>query len=284
MNHFHNRVARVIVFAAFTTALVWQLPAVAAEASFADEQLISVDAGIFRTAKALVMIPTQPKAVAVLFAGGTGALQLSGKTAMIGMGPLQFNFLIISRRHFFAQDIAIVAMESPGGHDMTPLIRLSAVGDAKAMIGQLQKTGAIQKDLPVWAIGTSAGTISAVGLAITHPEMLSGLVLTSSNTSQAGATGVWADANPRGIASMGVGKFAKPVFVMSHELDQCIYTPPGDIEFLAAQFKSSPRKKALLMKEVINPNGEPCEAISPHGFYGAEEQAVKNIVDFMLSN
>jgi hypothetical protein len=250
------------------------------EATVADEQLVS--AGFFGGTKALVMTPPQPKAVAVLYAGGPGALKLSGKTGAVTMGMLQYNFLIASRRRFFARDIAVVAMESPAGRDMTPLNRINAASDTKTMVEHLQKTGVIAANLPVWAVGTSAGTISAVAVAISSPEILSGLVLTASNTRQAGARGVWADANPHGIASMDIGKFNKPVLALSHELDACVYTPPSDTQHLADQFVSSPRRQAIVMTEKISPDGDPCEADSPHGFSGAEEQAVGRIVDFML--
>src|SRR4051812_22430881 len=136
--------------------------------------------------------------------------------------------------------------------------------------------------VPVWAVGTSAGTISAAAVVASYPDLIAGAVFTSSITRRFPGRSAWSDKNPRGIASMAIGQFAKPVLVVSHKDDQCAITPAADAELLAASFAASPRSKHVII-EGGSPHGDPCEAFSPHGFLDVEPQVVDVILDFVTS-
>ena len=131
-----KRVAHRLVLA-LVAACVLVSAASAREATVQDEQLLEV--GFFGATKALLMAPEQPKALALLFAGGDGDLRLSGSTGLVVLGPLQANFLIRTRRMWFENDIAILAIDAPGGRPMTALNRLSALGQVETLLAAARK-------------------------------------------------------------------------------------------------------------------------------------------------
>lgn len=255
--------------------------AFARDYSSTDESLIEV--GFFGGTKALLAVPEQPKALVVLFPGGDGAMNFKAYPTYVVMSQLEANFLVRSRKYFFQRDIAFLVVDSPGGRPMTPLQRLSALGQVKSLVEKAVTTSTKLKGVPVWGVGTSAGTISLAGLLDYSPDILAGAVFTSSVTRTHGAPGVWSSANSDGVASMPIGDFKKPVLVLSHKDDQCKDTPAADAELLTSRFKSSSRKLTLIVGNSSRINGDPCEAYSPHGFYDQEEETVNKIVDFLLA-
>ncbi len=274
-----KRVAHRLVLA-LVAACVLVSAASAREATVQDEQLLEV--GFFGATKALLMAPEQPKALALLFAGGDGDLRLSGSTGLVVLGPLQANFLIRTRRMWFENDIAILAIDAPGGRPMTALNRLSALGQVETLLAAARKAAPALEGVPVWAVGTSAGTISVAGLVASAPQLIDGAIFTSSVTRPQGAPGVWSDGHPRGVASMAVGKFSKPVLVVSHKEDRCPSTPAADADMLAAAFTASTRRQAVVVDALSNPNGDPCGPFSPHGFDEMDREVVNLLVEFVL--
>jgi hypothetical protein len=250
------------------------------EYSVADEQL--VEAGFFGSSKAMLVVPAQPKALLLLFPGGDGALKLSGKKGIVNFGTqLHANFLVRSRRDIFEKGYAILVMDSPGGSSLSALQRGGSVGSVKALVEKSQAAEPSLRGVPVWALGTSAGTISVAHLIASEPDLLSGAVLTSSITRRYPGASQFSDMNPKGVASMRIGSFTKPVLVVSHKDDLCAVTPAADAEMLAASFTASVRKKAIVLEGAANPNGDQCEAFTAHGFYDMEKQVVELIDQFI---
>jgi len=98
-----------------------------------------------------------PMAVAVLFAGGKGAMQLSLDGA-IGWG--RGNFLIRSRPLFSRHGIVTAIIDAPSDHprNLHNGFRRSPehAADIGAVIGHLRRIYRV----PVWLVGTSQGTLS----------------------------------------------------------------------------------------------------------------------------
>ncbi|MEJ5999262.1 hypothetical protein [Paucibacter soli] len=246
-----------------------------------DEQL--VETGWLTSNRALLMVPDRPRALALLFPGGGGDLGLSGGRGMVNFGSqLYMNFLVAARGLFFERDLAVLIIDAPGGRAMSAQQRLGALGQLPGLLAQARKLAPLLQDLPVWALGTSAGTISVAGLIEQAPDYLAGVVLSSSITQGAGEGGQWNSANPQGIASMRLDRFERPVLVLAHRDDQCRYTPPADAALLDARFVRSVRHRALVLETPSRTFGDPCGPNSPHGFAELESEAVESMVRFML--
>ena len=126
----------------------------------------------------LVETVSNPTAIAILFAGGKGAMKLS-KGGKIGWG--NGNFLIRSRPYFLERGIITAIIDAPTDHkyDLRHGFRGSAehATDVGAAIAHLRKIF----DLPVWLIGTSRGTNSVGNAAVRLCGLgADGIVLTAS--------------------------------------------------------------------------------------------------------
>ena len=132
------------------------------------------------TQRLLFLAPEAPKAAVILFAGGDGALQISPDG---GVKQKQLNFLVRTRQMFAGKGLLVALIDAPSDRQRPPFLMdfretLEHVADVKAVIAWLKE----QAKIPVWLVGTSAGTQSAAFVA-THlgasdggPD---GLVLTS---------------------------------------------------------------------------------------------------------
>jgi hypothetical protein len=124
----------------------------------------------------------RPRAAVVLMAGGKGVLGLS-PSGEIGT-DLKLNFLMRTREQFAGAGMVVAALDvaSDQMRGLNGDIRLSAghAQDIAKVIADLKR----RHNVPVWLVGTSASTISAVSVAARFADPKSGgpdgLVLTSS--------------------------------------------------------------------------------------------------------
>lgn len=220
--------------------------------------------------RVLVETVDAPIAVAVLFAGGKGAMRLSSE-GDIGWG--NGNFLIRSRPYFLEGGITTAIMDAPTDekYDLRHGFRGSAdhATDIGAVIAHLRA----RFDVPVWLVGTSRGTNSVASAAVRlgdgRPD---GIVLTASML-------VW---NEKGdnLLDFSLDKITGPVFVAHHEEDACFVTPPEKVpDLVSALTAAKPVKVALYAGG--GAVGNPCQAAHYHGFNGIEEDVVSDIVAWM---
>ena len=117
--------------------------------------LVSIPTPRGATQAFILIKPDHPVASVVLFAGGNGVLGL--KTASSGAT----NFLVRSRDKFAAHNFMVGVVDAPSDqqHGMSVIFRMSDAhaGDIGAVASYLKNEAAV----PVWLIGTSAGTFSA---------------------------------------------------------------------------------------------------------------------------
>jgi hypothetical protein len=137
--------------------------------------------------------------------------------------------------------------------------------------------------VPVWLVGTSASTISAVSVAARFADAKSGgpdgIVLTSSLTVLAkGLCG-------RSIYFAPLANIRVPVLSIGHEKDACPCSP-GRAEVrrkMMAALKQSPRKEHKVWTGGDPPlSKEPCWARTPHGFLGVENDVVRAIAMWIV--
>mgnify|MGYP005812986029 CR=1 FL=1 len=220
--------------------------------------------------RVLYLPADEPKAAAILFAGGHGGLAITS-SGTFGWGA--GNFLVRTRALFVERGVAVAVIDAPsdrqaepwlGGFRQTP----EHAADVRAVVAWLRA----ETKAPVWLVGTSRGTQSAAATALAGVGA-DGVVLTST---------VLVDPRGRPVSAMPVERLSTPVMVVHHKLDGCFASPYDQATALADRLARAPRK-ALVAFDGGRSVGDPCEAFAYHGYNGIERQVVDAIVDFMLA-
>jgi pimeloyl-ACP methyl ester carboxylesterase len=172
-----------------------------------------------------------------------------------------------------AQGFAVVLPDTPNGTSLTGRRHLPAYAEA---IGRAIDFGRSRAAVPVWLIGTSAGTTAAVNGAAHLGAKVSGAVLTSSVTRPGASGETIFDAEP--------GAVAVPVLVVGNAYDTCPDTPPGDAPMVLAALTRSPRKELVMVASGQTTKGsDPCQGMSPHGYLGIEGMVVQRISEWITA-
>ncbi len=227
------------------------------------------------TQKFVLMKPNLAVASVILFAGGDGVLSLSADGAGNPViGTLLGNFLVRTRQDYVDRGfmVALIDVSSDNANGIG-LARASAehAQDIAAVVAYMRQ----QVSLPVWLVGTSAGSQSAANGAVRLTQGIGGMVLTSSVTVPS-STAV-------GVLNMDLESIRVPAFIMSHAEDQCPVTPPADAQRIADRLTGVPAKLVTLLTGGSVPTSGPCDGKSQHGFFGIETQAVEAITNFIKS-
>jgi len=226
---------------------------------------VSVTGG---TERVLFLGTQEARALLVLLPGGEGVIGLDNGG---GIHQLGSNFLVRTFGQWVAQGFAMVVPDAPNGTSLFGQRHLPAYADA---IRKAIDFGRSHAALPVWLIGTSAGTTAAVNAAAHVRSKVSGAVLTSSVTRGGRSGETIFDAEP--------GAVAVPVLVVSNENDTCAETPPGDAPRVLSALTHSLRKElAMVSGSQIARRADPCEGMSPHGYLGIEGMVVQRISDWI---
>lgn len=221
----------------------------------------------------LAMEPEKPEAAAILFAGGHGGLQIS-KEGTLAWG--QKNFLVRAQKLFVEKGVMTILIDAPSDRQSAPFLagfrqKPEHLTDVRGVIAWVREK---HPKLPVWLIGTSRGTQSAAYVSTElagSPGEPEGVVLTSS---------ILSDMKERAVPEMPVEKLTIPVLVVHHKDDGCSHCGYEKAPLLLEKLTSS-RKKGLLTFEGGIDKGNPCEAMSHHGFNGLEKDVVGSIVSWM---
>ena len=220
--------------------------------------------------------PLDPIAVLMLFTGGDGKLNLA-------LGQLNTgspNFLVRTRYHFAAERYVVAVVDAASdflalgsglrGHRLPTSLH----GDK-----HLQDLAAVMSDLrvkyptlPLWAVGTSRGTVSAAVTVTAAVPPADGVVLTSS------LTGPDPSEDLNGVALESV---AVPALIVSHTDDGCPVTKPEDSRTLKDRFTASPRVRVRLFHGGSTPVSDPCDPLAPHGFFGIEQRVIEAITNWI---
>jgi pimeloyl-ACP methyl ester carboxylesterase len=229
--------------------------------------------------QAFILIePKKPIASLILFAGGHGALGLTGPASM-HWGKA--NFLVRTRDRFVAAGFAVAVIDAPSDRakGMTATFRMSAAhaGDIGAVAAYLKA----QAPAPVWLVGTSMGTFSAAnGVIAGHAD---GLVLTSTITHSHPHWEI-AARMPGGVADMALSRITAPVMLLANRDDQCAQSPPAGAAAIKRKLSKARTVEVVMLKGGWPPASSACQAKAQHGYYGIETQAVGAIVRFIKAN
>jgi hypothetical protein len=225
------------------------------------------------TQRLLVLTPPEPKAVAILMAGGHGGLQLTADGAITWGGG---NFLIRARQLFVEQGLMVVIVDAPSDRQTSPYLQnfrqtANHAADLKAVMAWVRSS----HPLPIWLVGTSRGTESAAYVAteLTGAEGPDGVVLTST---------ILKDRRGVPVPDMRLERIRIPVLVVHHEQDGCAFCPFNVIPTLMTRLGNS-RRSQLLSFTGGDDRGDPCGAFAHHGYNGQEAEVVRQTVAGMLA-
>lgn len=218
----------------------------------------------------LTLTPSNPKAVAVLFAGGHGGLQIK-EDGSFGWG--EGNFLIRSRELFAKEDFMVVIVDAPSDRQHEPFLSgfrqtKEHVHDIHAILSWIKT----QTNAPIWLVGTSRGTQSVAYIASQDAQDIHGLVMTST---------ILYDKKSKAVPEMPLEKLTMPVLVVHHESDGCALCPVELAPSLMDKLTFSSAKELMLIHGGQS-KGEPCLAFAYHGFNGVEQEVVSKISDWIV--
>jgi GNAT superfamily N-acetyltransferase len=207
--------------------------------------------------------PDHPVVSVILFDGGRGVL-------------------IGSREKFAAHNyiVAIVDPPSDRTQGMNAIFRMSDAhaGDIGAIARYLKNEAAV----PVWLIGAGMGTFSAAIGAIAGGKDIDGLVLTSTVTRTLPEWAI-AKSHPNGVADMALSEITVPTLIMSPGNDGCNDSPATGAAMLKTRLIKTTKVEIALLDGGAPTPSSPSTALSAHGHFGMDVEAVDTIANFINS-
>jgi hypothetical protein len=213
------------------------------------------------------------RASVILMTGGDGLLGLESDGTIDGDG----NFLIRSANLFLLNGFNVMMPDAGPAWDPNGLNeadRLSATHAAE--LQGFINTALNRWGKPVWVVGTSAGSISAVTAGGFRPALtwLRGVVMTSTET-------VLPTAADQATFNLYAARITLPALVVWNQDDHCSATPPAGSAALFAVLPSID-KASLSFEGGHSVAQDPCQAFSEHGFAGIEKEVVDKIAESIL--
>ena len=227
-------------------------------------------------------------AIVILLTGGNGYVGLvpygpvippseygDGRFDLNGSG----NFLVRSHWLFGGHGLAVITLDSATDFQMLPNGLTDQQANPAHLLDLLQVINWARKaapGLPVWVVGTSRGTAGAFLAARYAPSAggPDGLVLAS----PINVTG-----DPDSLLAANLDHITVPVLLIGDTLDACALTPPSANASVAKGLTHAPRVGVELVEgSRLTPLTDACNALSGHGFFGVESQAVARIAHWIL--
>ena len=250
------------------------LLALSATHTVAKESIVDLPTRPGITQRMLYVEPdAKPHAAAVLIAGGHGSLKFFPNGSM-GWGDQ--GFLVRTRGLFAQRGIAVVVIDAPSDK-RSGLGGFRDSAEHAADIGATVKWLRDQTGVPVWLIGHSRGTESAVSAALklgAAPAGPDGLVLASPISSDSAFT------SGKAVTHLPLEDIRVPVLVLQHEEDACSVTAPRDLPLVVDRLSGASRKSVVKLGGG-KPVGDLCGHQATHGFGGLDQPAVQAIADFV---
>ena len=250
----------------------------------AEKKLVTTQPVPGITQKFLLAVPENPIGILILLPGSRGILRLSESFGQPVINNLRNNFLVRTYGGFVRRDFIVALVDCPDE-------MISAGGLMMPHRGGPQHRNGVSSvidycrniyNLPVWLVGTSAGTVSVASLGISLRDKLDGLIFTSSVTDM--SHNKYMSSFKNGIIDYALFMIEGPVFIAAHANDGCKYTPPEKTDMLKEKLSNSPNVIAKIYHGGRSGVSDPCVGRTPHGFYGIEEIVINDIVEFIKRN
>jgi pimeloyl-ACP methyl ester carboxylesterase len=223
------------------------------------------------TVRIAALMPDKPRAAVILLAGGDGGLHLFPNGTTMRLGG---NFLVRSHEKFAQHGLAAVLVDAPSDRTRPPYLRgFRLTEDHARDLASVVRWAAPIVGGKVWLVGTSRGTESAMSAALKLQGMpgLAGVVLSSSILSESGSAS---------LLDLPIDALRLPLLVIHHELDTCRVSRFTDLGQLTQRLPASAPHKVVTVKGGST-TGDACQGMAHHGFNGREDDAVREIADWI---
>jgi hypothetical protein len=226
--------------------------------------------------------PTQgTRGALVLLVGGGGHLDLDDKGCP---RALRGNSLVRSLPHFHGAGFVTALVDAPSDYHFD-----DGLGGFRIAAQHAEDLGKVIADVrartkgPVWLVGTSRGSISAVNAAsrLSGPSVPDGLVLTSALMVGSAGKKSWVGHT---VFDLPLEAIRMPVLVVGHAEDRCLRSPANRMDRITARTNG-------IREQVVTVTGGPgsagaasieaCEGRTPHGFLEQEAEVAAGIVRFI---
>ncbi len=212
-----------------------------------------------------------PKAVALLFAGGGGEINLPRDGTLPTYGP-GANFLVRSRDLIRDRELALALLDAPSDQQrggMRDAFRMDAghATDVAAVVRDLRQRFSGAR---IVLIGTSRGTISAAYLGRNLSEPVDAVVLTST-------VFVGGQRWGNGLSGFDYRTIKAPLLFVHHQDDGCNSCPYSMAQRLGQTYP------LITVRGGKPAQSGPCEPRSAHGYFGREAETMDAIKSWIFS-
>jgi pimeloyl-ACP methyl ester carboxylesterase len=216
--------------------------------------------------RVLYVAPANPRATLVMLPGGNGMVEIGDDGSIRRMGE---SFLLRTLPLWQAQGFTVAVLTPPNGMSLLGHRHTAAYA---ATIGQAVDFGRSHANIPVWLVGASQSSTAAVSGGARLGGKIAGMVVASSITGPSSSGETLFDSEPELVAV--------PALIVANTGDTCPASPPADAAKIAAALAHAPRKQVVYMQSVAI-EGQPCEGMSPHGFFGIEAATIERIAEWI---
>lgn len=243
----------------------------ARQALVAGERAVDLPLGDGPDQRALYDAPPLPRATLIMLPGGSGDIGVR-RDGDLGH---EDNFVVRTRAEWVARGFAVLIPDTVDRANLRGVRSSPAYG---RLVDGLAAYARDQAPAPVFLVGTSQGVIAAMnGAAHARPGLIAGLVLTESvSVPGRRSTETVFDADPQGVRV--------PVLVVANRDDACEVAPPEMAPLIAAALTSSPSIRVLVVSGGMQRSDRSCGSLSPHGYYGIEQEVVGKIAGWLQTH
>jgi hypothetical protein len=210
------------------------------------------------------------KGTVVMFPGGAGTIGIE-KDGTIAHAD---NFLVRTRDSWLQRGYGVVLVDAIGQRSLRGERSTAAYADVTRKIVRFAQE---QGSGPVWLIGTSQGSIAAMNGAAHQTEGgIAGVILTESVSipGKRSQETVF-DAHPQAVTV--------PALIVANQEDRCDVALPSEADAIARSL-SHARVTVLRVTSGLTRSREACSSLSPHGYYGIENQVVDEVTHWMQTD
>jgi pimeloyl-ACP methyl ester carboxylesterase len=243
----------------------------AGQALSVGERVVDLPLGDGLVQRVLYDAPPHPRATLIMLPGGSGDIGVRHD------GDLRHedNFVVRTRADWVARGYAVLIPDTVDQANLRGVRSSPAYG---RLVDGLAAYAQHQARAPVFLVGTSQGTIAAVnGAAHAGPGLIAGLVLTEAvSVPGRRSTETVFDADPQRVRA--------PVLIVANRDDACDVAPPEMAPRIAAALTRSPSVRILAVRGGMQRSERACGSLSPHGYYGIEQEVVSGIAEWLQAH
>ena len=202
----------------------------------------------------------KPVGTVVLFPGGSGQVS-----------AVRNNFLLRVAPSFVAQGLTVAVVDTPSDQPSGMGWQFRAGSDHAKDIAAVVAMLKSRSPAPLWLIGTSNGSVSAGNGAVAlGPPSVAGVILTSS---------VWV----RGMQMVAAERIRVPVLIVHNRDDGCGVSPFDRTEAFKTRLTAA-SSVTFLPVSGGSLRSDPCQAMSPHGYFGVEDRVVPQMIAWIKTH